>query len=190
MVMVLTLVGVFLTALLMAREWERGTLEALFVTPVKPLEILLAKIIPYFCISLLGFFLCLAAALFIFKVPLHGSFFMLLFCSILYIITALSVGLLISSVTKNQFVACQLSIVVSFLPTMMLSGFLFDLRSVPAWVNAIGHILPPTYYMEIVKILFLAGDNWAIIGKNTLILACYAIVAVGIALHVTRKSLE
>lgn len=190
LVMITTIVGIFLTALVMAREWERGTLESLFVTPVRPLEIMLAKMAPYFCIALLGFFICLAAARFVFGVPMHGSPVILFISSMLYLVVALDIGLVISAVTKNQFLACQIAIVVSLMPVMMLTGFLFDLRSVPVWVSAVGHVLPPTYYMELVKTLFLAGNNWRLIGKNCLILAGYAVFFFGLAWHVTRKRLE
>ena len=190
LVLIITIVGVFLTGLVMAREWERGTLESMFVTPVKPLEILLAKMVPYFCIAMLGFFICLLAARFIFAVPLEGSLPLLIFCSMLYLLVALGIGLVISAVTKNQFVACQYTIVVSLLPTMMLTGFLFDLRSVPVWIRCVGYILPATYYMEIVKTLFLAGNNWQLLIKNSIILIGYAVVFLGLALHVTRKRLE
>lgn len=190
LVMITTIVGVFLTALVMAREWERGTLEALFVTPAKPLEIMLAKMAPYFLIAMLGFFICLAAARFVFGVPLHGSPAVLLAASMLYLVVALGIGLVISAVTKNQFLACQIAIVVSLMPVMMLTGFLFDLRSVPVWVSAVGYVLPPTYYMELVKTLFLAGNNWQLIAKNCLILALYAVFFFALAWHVTRKRLE
>ncbi len=190
LVLIITIVGVFLTGLVMAREWERGTLESMFVTPVRPLEILLAKMVPYFCIAMVGFFICLLAARFIFAVPLEGSLPMLIFCSMLYLLVALGIGLVISAVTKNQFVACQYTIVISLLPTMMLTGFLFDLRSVPVWIRCVGYILPATYYMEIVKTLFLAGNNWQLLIKNSVILIGYAVIFLGLALHVTRKRLE
>ena len=133
-VLIMTLVGAFLTAMVMAREWERGTLEALFVTPVRPSEILLAKIIPYFLVGMLGLGMCLLAARFLFEVPMYGSLLVILVSSMLYMLVALGIGLVISSVTKNQFLASQLAIISSFMPALMLSGFLFDLRNVP-----IGH---------------------------------------------------
>lgn len=189
-VIVMTLVGVFLTALVMAREWERGTLESLFITPVKPLEILLAKMIPYFSIAMLGFTLCMLSARYLYDVPIHGSLFIIILSSMEYVLVALGIGLTISSVVKNQFLACQLSLVVSMLPTIMLSGFMFDLRSVPVAISAVGHILPATYYMELLKSLFLAGNNWTLIGKNCLILAAYALLFILLSLKVTRKKLE
>ncbi len=189
-VLITTLVGVVLTALVMAREWERGTFESLFVTPVKPLELLLAKVIPYFCVAMVGFFICLAAAKFLFAVPIHGSLLIIILCSMLYMIVALSVGLTVSAVTKNQFMACQVALVISVLPTIMLSGFMFDLRSVPGWISAVGYALPPTYYMQLLKSLFLAGNNWPLIVKNSAILLLYAAVFSAIAVKVTRKRLE
>lgn len=190
LVLIITIVGVFLTGLVMAREWERGTLESMFVTPVRPLEILLAKMVPYFCIAMVGFAICLFAARYVFAVPLQGSLIVLIFCSMLYLLVALGIGLVISAVTKNQFLACQYTIVVSLLPTMMLTGFLFDLRSVPEWIRIVGYALPATYYMEIAKTLFLAGNNWQLLIKNSLILIAYAVIFLGLALHVTRKRLE
>lgn len=190
LVLIVTLVGVFLTALLMAREWERGTLEALFITPVRPFEIMLAKMLPYFCIAMIGFTICYLAARFVFGIPLHGSLVVLLGVSMIYIIIALGVGLVISAVTKNQFLACQIAIVVSLMPCMMLSGIIFDLRSVPLLVRVVGYLLPPTYYVELAKALFLAGNNWPLIFKNTLYLIGYAVFFFCLAWKVTKKRLE
>ncbi|MCP8466153.1 ABC transporter permease [Pseudomonas sp. ZM23] len=189
-VLIMTLVGAFLTALVMAREWERGTLEALFVTPVRPVEILLAKIIPCFAVGMIGLALCLIAARVLFDVPLYGSFVVLVIASMLYMLVALGIGLLISAVTKNQFLASQIALLASFLPAMMLSGFIFDLRNVPTAIRIIGNLLPATYFMELVKSLFLAGDFWPMIFKNCAILAGYAVALLGLARAVTRKRLD
>ncbi|MEO7206751.1 MAG: ABC transporter permease [Steroidobacteraceae bacterium] len=186
-VMIMTLVGAFLTSLVMAREWERGTLEALFVTPVRPMEILLAKMIPYFAVGMVGLILCLLAAAFLFHVPMYGSLLIILLCSVLYLFVALGIGLLISSVTKNQFAASQLALLSSFMPAMILSGFLFDLRNVPAVVRWIGQVLPATYFMELLKSLFLAGDLWPMIFKNCAILLLYAVLLMAATRAVTRK---
>lgn len=189
-VLIMTLVGAFLTALVMAREWERGTLEALFVTPVRPTEILLAKIVPYFVVGLIGLTLCLVAARVLFDVPLHGSLLVLLLASMLYLLVALGIGLVISSVTRNQFLASQVALIASFLPALMLSGFLFDLRNVPFLVRAVGAVLPATYFMELIKSLFLTGNHWPLIARNCAILAGYAVVLLGLARAVTRKRLD
>lgn len=189
-VLIMTLTGTFLTALVMAREWERGTLEALFVTPVRPVEILIAKIVPYFVVGLIGLAMCLIAARLLFAVPIHGSLLVLLMGSMLYMFVALGIGLLISAMTKNQFLASQIAILASFMPALMLSGFVFDLRNVPFAVRIVGYLLPATYFMEMVKTLFLAGNQWALLLKDCGILAIYAFVVLGLAAAVTRKRLD
>lgn len=188
-VMIVTIVGAFLTALVMAREWERGTLESLFVTPVRPTEILVAKIIPYFGVGMIGVALCLLAARFLFNVPIQGSLLVILFSSVLYLLVALGLGLVISSATKNQFLASQVALLASFLPALMLSGFIFDLRNMPAVISAVGHVLPATYYIELLKGLFLAGNVWPLIFRNCTILAIYAVVLLSLARLLTRKKI-
>ncbi len=189
-VIVLTLVGVFLTALVMAREWERGTLESLFVTPAQSLEIIIAKIIPYSCIAGIGFTLCVLTAIYGYDVPLLGSIPVLALASGIYIIVAVCMGLTISAVVRSQFLACQMALFIGLLPTVMLSGFIFDLHSVPAVVNIIGHVMPATYYMELIKTLFLAGDNPYLAVRNTCVLAGYAVVFLLLSLRLTRKKLD
>ncbi len=185
--LILTIIGIFLTALVMAREWERGTLESLFVTPVRVLEILLSKMIPYFVIAMFGLLLCLLAARYLYEVPLHGSLAALMLASVLYLFVALGIGLMISSATKSQFLAAQVALIIGFLPSVMLTGFLFDLHSVPTWVATIGRALPQTYYLELLKTIFLAGDDWTMIARNCSVLAAYAALFVSIALKITRK---
>lgn len=188
-VVIMTLIGAFLTALVMAREWERGTLEALFVTPVRAGEVLVSKIVPYFGVGLVGLTLCLLAARFLFEVPIRGSLFLILLASMLYLLVALGIGLLISSAVKNQFLASQIALIVSFLPALMLSGFIFDLRSVPSVVRAISSVLPATYYVEALQTLFLAGNVWRLIVVDLAVLAVAAIVLLGLARSKTRKEL-
>ena len=189
-VIIITLVGAFLTSLVVAREWERGTLEALFVTPARPAEILFAKLVPYFATGMLGFLMCLGAARWLFGVPLQGSLALLVAVSVLYLLVALGIGLLISSVTRNQFVASQVALLTSFLPALMLSGFLFDLRNVPALVRFIGQLLPATHFMTAVKTLFLAGNVPSVVLPEAALLAGYALVFFVAALAVTRKRLD
>ena len=174
-VLVMTLIGGLLTAMVMAREWERGTLESLFVTPVRSDEILLGKTIPYFVLSLFGFVLCVLSAKFLFHVPLRGSMWLLLGASMLYVLIALGIGLLISSWVKNQLVASQLTMLITFMPAFMLSGFLFDLRSMPTAVRLITYVLPARYYVALLQSVFLAGDVWSVILPNTIVLALMAI---------------
>ena len=173
-VLVMTLIGGLLTAMVMAREWERGTLESLLVTPVRTEEILLGKTLPYFVLALFGFMLCVLSAKFLFHVPLRGSMWVLLGGSMLYVLIALGIGLLISSWVKNQLVASQLTMLATFLPAFMLSGFLFDLRSMPTLVRMITYALPARYYVALLQSVFLAGDPWSVIIPNTLVLAAMA----------------
>jgi ABC-2 type transport system permease protein len=189
-VIIITLVGAFLTSLVVAREWERGTLEALFVTPARPAEILFAKLVPYFCVGMLGFLMCLAAARGLFGVPLQGSLALLVAVSVLYLLVALGIGLLISSVTRNQFVASQVALLTSFLPALLLSGFLFDLRNVPTPVYVIGQLLPATHFMTVVKTLFLAGNVPSLVLPEAALLLGYALLFFVAALAVTKKRLD
>ncbi|MEX2119316.1 MAG: ABC transporter permease [Pirellulales bacterium] len=188
-VLIMTLIGALLTALVMAREWERGTLEALFVTPVRASEILLGKTIPYFALGMVGLALCILAARFLFHVPFRGSFWVLGGVSMLYLLVALGIGLLISSAVKSQFVASQVTMLVTFMPALMLSGFLFDLRSMPAAVRLVTYVLPGRYYVALLQTLFLAGDVWAVIIPNAAVLAGMAAVLLALARMVTRKKL-
>ncbi len=188
-VLIMTLIGALLTSLVMAREWERGTLEALFVTPVRPEEILLGKTIPYFILGMIGFALCLLAAKFLFDVPFRGSVIVLTGASMLYLLVALAIGLLISSAFKSQFVASQITLLVTFLPAVMLSGFLFDLRSMPAAVRVITYLLPARYYVTLLQTIFLAGDIWVVILPNAAVLAGMMIVLLWLTRRVTQKKL-
>jgi len=190
LVLVMTLIGGLLTAMVMAREWEHGTLEALFVTPVRSDEILLGKTLPYLLLALVGFALCVLSAKFLFGVPLRGSLWVLFGASMLYTLVALGIGLLISSAVKNQLVASQLTMLATFMPALMLSGFLFDLRSMPAAVRLITYLLPARYYVALLQNVFLAGNVWSVIVPNTLVLALMAtLLALG-SRAATRKRLD
>lgn len=188
--LVMTLIGAFLTSLLIAREWERGTLESLFVTPVRPLEIVLAKLVPYLVIGAIDLVLCLLAAQFLFQVPMRGSLWAILLASMLYLAVSLLLGLFISGKTRNQFQASQVALLVSFMPALMLSGFVFDLRNVPAVVQVISHLLPATHFMQLIKTLFLAGDNWSMLLRDCSILLLYAVLLTFAVHRTLRKKLD
>ncbi len=189
-VVIMTLIGSLLTSLVIAREWERGTMEALFVTPVRAREILLGKTIPYFLLGMIGLALCVGSAKFLFGVPLLGSVWLLAGVSMLYLLVALAIGLLISSVARSQFVASQMTLLATFLPALMLSGFLFDLRSTPVAVRAITYALPARYYVALLQTLFLAGDIWAVVWPNAAVLAGMAVVLMLLARRATSKTLD
>jgi ABC-2 type transport system permease protein len=188
-VLVMTLIGALLTAMVMAREWERGTLESLFVTPVRSEEILLGKTIPYFLLGMIGLALCIVSAKYLFHVPLRGTLPVLLGASTLYVLVALGIGLLISSAVKNQLVASQLALLSTFMPALMLSGFLFDLRSMPTPIRLLTYILPARYYVTLLQTIFLAGNVWGVIVPNMLALTLMAVLLGLGSRAVTRKRL-
>ena len=164
--LIMTLIGSLLTAMVVAREWERGTMEALMVTPLHKAEILAGKLVPYFVLGMGGMLFSVALAVWQFDVPLRGSFWLLIVSSALFMLVALSIGLLISIVSKNQFVAGQLAIIVTFLPAFILSGFLFDINSMPSWIQFITYLVPARYFVAILQTLFLAGDVWPVVLAN------------------------
>jgi len=187
---IMTLIGAMLTSMVVAREWERGTMEALMVTPIRIGELVTGKLVPYFVLGMGGMLLSVAMALWQFEVPLRGSFWALTAASALFMMVALGMGLLISVVAKNQFVAGQISILITFLPAFILSGFIFQISSMPAAIQVITHIIPARYYVAILQTLFLAGDIWPIILSNSAALMVMMFVFLGLARRKMQKRLD
>jgi ABC-2 type transport system permease protein len=189
-VLVMTIIGAFLTAMVVAREWERGTLEALFVTPMRAGEFLVSKFVPYFGLGMIGFVLCLLAGQFLFDVPLRGSLWLLCLASMIYLLVALGIGLLVSTLVKSQFLASQLAMLLTFLPAMMLSGFLYDLRSMPTVIRGITYALPARYAVTLMQTLYLAGDVGSVVWLNLAVLAAMAAGLMVATRLATRKQLS
>jgi ABC-2 type transport system permease protein len=187
---IMTLIGALLTAMVMAREWERGTMEALLVTPVTMREVLLGKLIPYFILGMGGMALSVSMGVWLFGVPLRGSLLVLFGAAALFLLAALGMGLLISTVTKNQFVAGQLAILTTFLPAFILSGFIFDIGSMPRIVQWLTHLLAASYFVAILQTVFLAGNVWSVILPNSLALLLMAAFFLGVSSRKLRKRLE
>jgi ABC-2 type transport system permease protein len=187
---IMTLIGALLTALVVSREWERGTMEGIMVTPVSKIEILLGKLIPYFVLGMGGLLLSTIMAVFLFKVPLRGSLLVLVAVSALFLLTALGMGLLISVLARSQFVAAMVAIVTTFLPAFILSGFLFDIRSMPGVIQAVTHLIAARYYVTLLQSTFLAGDVWPVILPNVLGMAALCGFFLGIALLRFHKRLD
>jgi ABC-2 type transport system permease protein len=187
---IMTLIGALLTAMVMAREWERGTMEALMVTPLAMHEVILGKLIPYFMLGMGGLALSVAMALWLFHVPLRGSVWLLFATSALFLLTALGMGLLISTVARSQFIAGQLAIITTFLPAFLLSGFIFDINSMPPFVQAITHVIAARYYVAILQTIFLVGNEWSVILPNALALLLLATLFLGLTRLKARKRLE
>jgi ABC-2 type transport system permease protein len=187
---IMSLTGALLTAMVIAREWERGTMEALMVTRVSIREILLGKLVPYFVLGMGGMAASVAMAVCLFGVPLRGSVLLLAVGSGLFLLAALGIGLLISSVAKSQFVAGQIAIITTFLPAFILSGFIFDIGSMPAPIQFITRIVAARYFVAILQTIFLAGNVWAVLLPNLAALTIMAVIFLGGAWLMTRKRLD
>lgn len=187
---IMTLIGALLTALVVAREWERGTMEALLVTPVSVPEILLGKVIPYFALGMGGNLLSVGMAVWLFAVPLNGSLWLLLGTSALFLVAALGMGLLISTAARNQFVAGQVALMATFLPAFMLSGFIFDIGSMPETIQIITYAIAARYYVAILQTVFLAGNVWPVILANGAALVAMGVFFLGMVRLRTKKSLD
>lgn len=176
MTLIMTLIGVLLTALVVAREWERGTMEAVLATPLRTREFLLGKIVPYYLLGLGGMVLSVVLGVALFDVPFRGSYASLFVLSSCFLFASLGMGLFISSATRVQFVAAQVSIISGFLPAFFLSGLLFDLESTPTAVQVISHAVPARYFVAISHTLFMAGDVVSVLLPNGLVLAAMALL--------------
>jgi ABC-2 type transport system permease protein len=187
---IMTLIGALLTALVVAREWERGTMEALMVTPVTVPEILLGKLVPYFALGMGGMTVSVAMAVFLFEVPLRGSLLVLGGAAGLFMLAALGMGLFISTIARVQFVAGQIAILAAFLPAFILSGFIFNIGSMPEVVRVITHIIAARYFVTILQSSFLAGDIWSVIWPNALALIIMSALFWGLVAKKTKKRLD
>ncbi len=187
---IMTLIGALLTAMVMAREWERGTMESLLVTPVRIREVIIGKLIPYFVMGMGGMALSVAMAVWLFHVPLRGSLWLLILTSALFLLVALGMGLLISTAARNQFVAGQIAIIVTYLPAFLLSGFLFDIGSMPEVVQWITYIVGARYFVAILQSLFLAGNIPSVVLFNSAALMLMAALFLGLSRLKTRKRLD
>src|SRR5690606_13106262 len=159
------------------------------VTPLRPMELVLSKVAPYLVIGAIDLAMCLLAARFLFDVPMRGSLLIIFLVSMLYLTVSLLLGLFVSGTMRSQFQASQVALLVSFIPAMMLSGFVFDLRNVPWVIQAISQLLPATHFMNLIKTLLLAGDYWPDILRGTAILAVYALVLAWGTRRTLRKKL-
>ena len=186
----MTLIGILLTSLVIAREWERGTMEALLSTKVKAIHILLGKYIPYFILGMLStafnMFLCVC----VFQIPFRGSYFMFFLISGIFLFTSLGIGLMISTVLKNQFMASMVSISVGFMPALMLSGLLFPINSMPVFFQYLTMIIPPRYYISFIESEFMAGGVNEIRLANALYLTVLGLLLFAGVYKKTQMRLE
>ena len=187
---ILMLVGSLLTALVVAREWERGTMEALLATPVGVFEIMAGKIIPYFVLGILTMVLATATAIVLFGVPFRGSFSVLALTSAVFLSAALGQGLLISTVAPNQLVAAEGTIISAFLPSFYLSGFVFDIDGMPLPLRIVSYVVPARYFVAGLQTLFLAGDVWSVLWPNLVGMALIATIYISLTALKTKTRLD
>lgn len=183
----LTLIGALLTALVVAREWERGTMEAMLATPVSPYELLFGKLVPYFLLGMAAMLICLAITLFLFGVPFRGSLLAMLAVSGVFMVSALGLGLFISSIAKNQFVASQAAILSAFLPAYFLSGYVFEPSGMPLPIRLLSRVIAARYYVSCLKTLFLVGDAWALLLPNMAGMGAIALLLLALTLRNTAR---
>ncbi len=173
-VMILGMISTLLTALTVAREWERGSMEQLFATPVTRSQIILGKVTPYVALGMLQALLIVTLGSYLFDVPLAGSMPLLFGSSLLFLLGMLGIGLLVSVWTKSQLMAVQFSAMFGFLPSMLLSGFIFPVGNMPFWLQAFASLFPARYYLQALRGLMLKGTGLAILWPNFLILAGFS----------------
>ena len=188
--LIMTLIGTLLTALVISREWERGTMEALLSTSITRGELILGKLIPYFALGMLSLFLSFLSIVFLFSVPFRGSAFLFFGVGAVFLLTALGLGLLISTTARNQFVACQLAFLLAFMPSLMLSGFIFEINSMPAAIRLLCHVIPAKYFISCLQSLFLVGTIPAILLPNVLLMLLMSLVFFILTYRKTRKKIE
>lgn len=187
---IMTLIGTLLTALVVAREWERGTMEALMATPVTIVEILVGKLIPYFLLGMLTMNLCVIGAKILYQIPFRGSWIVLELVAACFLTTALGLGLLISTVTRNQFVAAQAAMVAAFLPAYILSGFIFEIASMPLPIQLITYIVPARYFVTSLQTLFLVGNVWSLLIANVIPMLLIGLVFFLLSARISVKRLD
>jgi len=187
---IMTVIGALLTSLVVAREWERGTMEALLATPMRRSEFLLCKILPYYALGITSLLVCVGAAIFVLHVPFRGSLAALLLMGSAFLFSTLGMGLLISTLTRNQFNAAQAALNAAFMPAMMLSGFIYEIRSMPPFVQAVTRLIPARYFVTSMQTLFQAGDVWSVLGSDLVRLTIAAVFFLGMTARKTRRRLD
>lgn len=186
----MTVLGALLTSLVVAREWERGTMEALLATSITRSEFLISKVLPYYALGILSELICITVAVFLLKVPFRGSIMMTLLVTTFFLLSALGLGLLLSTATRNQFDAAQGALNAAFLPSMMLSGFIFEISSMPLPVRLVTYLIPARYFVNAMQTLFQAGDVPQLLWRDIGCLIAASIFFLGVTAKLTKRRLD
>ena len=188
--LILMLICAMMTSISIVREKETGTMEILLVSPVRPLFVILSKAVPYFVLSFINLITILLLSVYVLHVPVAGSLFWLIIVSLLFIFVSLALGLLISSVTRTQVAAMLASGLILMMPTMILSGMIFPIESMPLVLQVISDVLPARWYIQAVRKLMIEGVDVAFVVKEIIILAFMAIVLITISFKKFKNRLE
>jgi ABC-2 type transport system permease protein len=186
---IMSIIAAMLTALTIAREWERGTMEQLASTPVGRVEVVLGKLLPYLLIGLLDVAVTVVAGMLLFGTPLNGSVVELAVLTLLFLTGALGLGIFISAAVKSQVLATQIAMVATYLPAVLLSGFLFEIASMPAVLRGVTYLIPARYFITVTRGIFLKGVGLDVLWPQALFMAAFAILGLGLATRVFRKEL-
>jgi len=187
---VMTIIGALLTSLVVAREWERGTMEALLATPVTRAELLLSKMLPYYVLGMLAMFLCLGVSVWIMGVPFRGSVLLLAGMSTLFLGCTLSLGLFLSTRFRNQFNAAQVALTTAFMPALMLSGMLYEITSMPAPLQWFTRLIPARYFANALQTLYQAGNIAPLLWSDALYLSLLMVFWLGMTARSTKRTLD
>jgi ABC-2 type transport system permease protein len=187
---IMSIIAAMLTALTIAREWERGTMEQLAATPVSRLEVVIGKLLPYLGIGLFDVALTVTAGMLIFDTPLHGSVWLLGAFTLLFLTGALGLGIFISAAVKSQVLAMQIAMVATYLPAVLLSGFMFDIASMPAVLRAVTFLVPARYYVTVTRGIFLKGVGVEVLWVQAAFMIAFAALGLGLATRAFRKELQ
>jgi ABC-2 type transport system permease protein len=185
----LTMTMIIITALAITRERERGTMENLLSTPARPGEVMIGKIVPYITVGYIQVFLILLASKFLFDVPIVGSVSLLLVLTFLFIVANLAVGITFSTIAKNQLQAVQMAFFF-FLPSLLLSGYMFPFRGMPGWAQDIGEVLPLTHFLRVVRGILLKGNGFVEIAPDLWPIALFLVVMLAIGIKRYRQTLD
>jgi drug efflux transport system permease protein len=187
---IMSMIAAMLTALTVAREWERGTMEQLAATPVTRFEVVVGKLLPYLVIGVLDVAVTVAAGMLIFDTPFNGSLLFLAAMTVLFLLGALGLGIVISAVVKSQVLATQVAMVVTYLPALLLSGFMFDIASMPLILRGITYLFPARYFITVTRGVFLKGVGISVLWPEALLMLGYAVLGVSLATWAFRKELD
>ena len=182
-------IAAMLTSLTVAREWERGTMEQLISTPVKPGELILGKLLPYFAIGMCDVVVAVLMAEFVFHVPLRGNVALLFGMSAIFLTGALAMGLLVSIVTKSQLLSSQVAVLATFLPGFLLSGFIFTIANMPQAIQMVTYLISARYFVTILKGIYLKGVGLEILGAQAVFLIVYGVAMIVLARVKLKKKL-